>query len=219
MTAANSVDVVLLNGLTRSQVEAASYTIYGFDFGMNGFFVGMSNDFVTRYFSHYHSAWKEHNDRGCNSNLKKAMRSFPNKSYIIAVAKTQIEAKAIKSAAITYYDASLNAIREDKKLHNLSYFQPINNEYGTCTLYARKDTSDQHRNFSSDRSMILCEIVWERSKKRVKCINGQFEGLYVQCSQKERDLHPVGTKVRVNAALAKGKNQLIAPKTDKLLPV
>ncbi|MDH5934054.1 hypothetical protein [Vibrio splendidus] len=219
MAAANSVDVVLLNGLTRTQVEAADYTIYGFDFGMDGFYVGMSNDFVTRYFSHYHSAWKEHNDRGCNSNLKKVMRNFPNKTYIIAVARTQAEAKAIKSAAMAYYDASLNAVREDKKSHDLSGFQSINKEYGTCTLYARKDTSDQHRNSSSERSMVLCEIVWERSKKRVKCIDGQFEGLYVQCSQKERDLHLVGAKVRVNAALAKGKNQLVAPKTDKLLAV
>ncbi|WP_194436051.1 hypothetical protein [Vibrio fluminensis] len=219
MTAANHVDVVLLNGLTQTQVECANFSVYGFDFGEKGFYVGMSNDFVTRYFSHYHSAWKTHNDRGCNAELKQAMRSFPNQTYIIATAETRKEANRLKSAAMVYYDATLNAIRENKALHDTRCFQPLSKEYGVCTLFARRDNSDQNRNASSDRSTIVCEIVWERSKKRVKCIEGPYSGLYVQCSQKERDLHPVGAKVRVKAALSIKKNQLVAPKTDKLLAV
>lgn len=217
---ATVVKVHTLNNITEAQIKQAKFFVYGYLFDKEKFYVGMTNDLVTRYDEHYRGAYNS-SDRGCNCNVKSAFKANVPKVYLIGVAETKKECQNLEAQAISFYSkGNLNHRQETHKITDKKYsFNRLVHMSIEFTAKKNKDKSQMNQYKAKDREKLLCKIVGTPQRKRVQCIEGKHKGLFVSCSKKERELHELGAKVYVRATLNTSGNQLIAPVTDKFIPV
>ncbi len=217
MTAANYLNVTCVNGIVESDLKKFLFLIYLLD-TIKGIYIGETKDLVTRWHFHNNSALKEGIDRGCNDNLKEALKYGNVKVYIIATARTEEEARAIEALAIQYYGASLNSRKEVILPNVRAYFNDLDRVSDTVTLKAKRNHGNNDKYCDSDRNLVVCKIVVEKSRKRVLCCQGPHSGIYVECSRSERDKFNIGDLVKIKAVLTykRDKPYLVAAKTSIL---
>ncbi|HAU4894890.1 putative GIY-YIG superfamily endonuclease [Aeromonas hydrophila] len=216
---ATVVKVHILNNITETQVKQAKFFVYGYLFDKEKFYVGMTNDLVTRYDEHYRGAYNS-SDRGCNYDVKSAFKANEPKVYLIGVAETKEECQNLEAQAIYFYSkGNLNHRQETHKITDKKYY--FNRSVHMSiefTAKKNKDKSQMNQYKAKDREKLLCKIVGTPQRKRVQCIEGKHKGLFVSCSKKEREIHEVGAKVYIRATINSAGNQLIAPVSDKFIP-
>ncbi|MFA0671605.1 GIY-YIG nuclease family protein [Vibrio splendidus] len=216
----HSVTVQISPLLIKSQVQQSPYLVYLLELGSLGTYVGMTSDFMTRWDYHQSSAYNANYTGTCNENLRKAIKRCPApKFYIVALADTKEKADDLEALAIDFYKPSLNT-QPEYSTHKTSYsFAQLKTLSKRISIVSKRSHGNNHHYTDSERDMYTCQMVWNKSKLRVQIVEGIHKGKYVECSKTARSEHALGTRVKVKAVLKSTGTCLVAPKTDRLLPV
>lgn len=216
----HSVSVLVSPLLVGSQVQQSPFVVYLLDFGSLGAYIGMSSDFMARWDHHQNSAYNTNYTGTCNGSLKEAIKRCPaTKFYVIALADTQKKASDLEALAIKFYQPSLNSQPEYSQQVASYAFTKLDKLTKRISLESKRNHGNNHRNQDNDRDMYFCEVVWDRSKLRVKVIEGVHKGMFVECSKAARAEHAVGAKVKVKAALKSTGKSLVAATSTRLIAV
>lgn len=214
------VSVLVSPLFIESQVQQSPFVVYLLDFGSLGAYVGMSSDFMVRWDHHQSSAYNANYTGTCNASLKEAIKHCQTtKCYVVALADTKKKASDLEALAIKFYQSSLNSQSEYSQ-EEVSYaFTNLEKLTKRISLESKRNHGNNHRNHDNDRDMYFCEVVWDRSKLRVKVIEGIHKGMFVECSKVARAEHSIGAKVKVKAALKSTGKSLVAATSTRLIAV
>jgi hypothetical protein len=206
-----------VNGITRTQVESATFLVFLVKFSDSSIYIGETTDVVSSWGGLYNTAWNG-TPNTSNTAMQKAVKKFSNPEfYIVALAESKANARALKAAAIKFYGAVLNS-RDSLSVEAEVKFSSLDNVVNYFNLFSRRDNSDSVSFKDSDREILFGEIVNNRSKKRLLVTEGEYKGKYISCSHSEREKLNVGVRVKVKAKMM-SNGTLKAANSSRLIVV
>ncbi|MFV0576793.1 MAG: GIY-YIG nuclease family protein [Vibrio sp.] len=200
------MNVIVTPNLKAFQVRNANHVIYIHQNMSGDLYVGQSHCMVNR--------WNEHMLIATSPNHPEYMQEFKQalrKSkhwihYVVAVANTQEEADKAESAAICFYNPSLNGHPGRSTYKDNTYdFQSLNS--GGREIELQPTRIDRYRTqerfTDKERSTIRCRAIRKVGKAHIsfECIE---DGYRVNVSHQKRDGFKEGDIVSISFA-AKGK--------------
>lgn len=213
----------LLNGITPEQIKQSSHVVYAHSCS-DGMYIGQSYDTIRRWGNHISSAFNPHHAE-YNTPFKVAIRKFQSRfeHYILAVSSSEKIIKNKEAAAILYYDPKFNSKTEQVTTDRDYGFKAIDGQIPVPHAIKKQSVSGTRDVNPQRKTLIKAQIYWDnrRKKLRVKSTPGQPfpAGLNVECTS-DRSSFKNGDFVKIRVALSskRGKQVLVADKTEDLKP-
>lgn len=204
----------------HENVAEYPYKVYAHVAGSD-MYIGYSSDPVKRWEEHLRDAY-DRTSPSYGEVFKRAIRKYKRRfdHLILAVAKTEAEARQKEGGAVQFYRPSLNLGATSLLCGKASDFGDLKEQSPRIVVLQKNPIYGTWRaRTDGQRLPAIAKVVYEDRRNRLRTIkNEHFEaGLMIECSRAERKALREGDIVCIDAALSYrgGAKYLAAKKTAK----